>query len=83
MFKNGDTVRLIQPVIEGEIVEGGYNNKTNKLQHKVVCKINGEEHQVWLDVDKLELVKAAPTEEEAAAGAQEGGDAAGESTTVE
>lgn len=52
----GKTVRLVQPVIEGEIVDTEYNKDSRKLQHLVQWTNNGELTTRWFTEDQLELV---------------------------
>ena len=57
-MKTGAKVRLIQPVIEGEIVERRVKPVTDELEAKVRWTENGEAVERWIDLDQLELAPA-------------------------
>lgn len=55
-MKTGNTVRVVQPVISGEIVDTQYNKSSNELEHLVSWSDDGGEHQRWFSEAQLEEV---------------------------
>ena len=54
-MKKGKKVRLIQPVIEGEVVSTRYNEEKEGLEHLVEWTgSDGEVHQRWFAESDLE-----------------------------
>ena len=55
-MKIGNTVRLIQPVIQGEIVDTTFDKGVGKLQHLVAwTDETGERQQRWFSEEQLEV----------------------------
>lgn len=51
----GEIVKLIQPVIQGEIKDTEYNKDTKTLKHLVeYIGSDGETHTRWFDENQLE-----------------------------
>lgn len=57
-MKAGTKVRVIQPVIAGEVMERRINPKTDELEARVEWEEGGEKVSRWFDVDALEVVEA-------------------------
>ncbi len=55
-MEEGQTVRLIQPVIEGPIIDTRYNKDIKGLEHLVQYTIDGEVHERWFVEKQLESV---------------------------
>lgn len=57
-MKRGNTVRLIQPSIQGPIVSTRYNEEKEGLEHLVEwTDAAGETHQRWFDEADLKEVQ--------------------------
>ena len=69
-MKAGTKVRVIQPVIAGEVMERRINPKTDELEARVEWEEGGEKVSRWFDVDTLEAIPQEP-EQEPAAGNEE------------
>ena len=55
-METGNVVRLIQPVIQGEIKDTEYNKDTQMLKHLVeYVGADGETHTRWFDENQLEV----------------------------
>jgi hypothetical protein len=58
-YKIGETVRLIQPVIQGKVIDTEYNKSTESVHHLVSFKnADGEDASRWFDPKELELVES-------------------------
>lgn len=54
----GNTVRLVQPVIQGEILDTQYNKSDKCLEHLVAwAGGDGEVQQRWFNEASLEVVE--------------------------
>lgn len=58
-MKQGNTVRLIQPIIQGEVKARRINTQTDELELLVEYKDGEVLTQRWFDADLLELVQEA------------------------
>ena len=59
-MKTGDEARLIQPVIQGSIVETEYDKDKEQLKHLLEYKdVDDEVKQRWFAEDELEQVVEA------------------------
>jgi hypothetical protein len=58
-MKAGTTVRLIQPVIEGQVKERRINPATDELELLVEFTDGEATTQRWFDADQLQAVEAA------------------------
>lgn len=52
----GDSVRLVQPVINGVIIDTEYDKSTKQLRHLVEYSADGEQHQRWFVESNLEVL---------------------------
>lgn len=51
-------VRLVQPVIQGEIIDTQYNKQAKQLEHLLeYTGSDGESHERWFLESELELVE--------------------------
>jgi hypothetical protein len=58
-MKKGNTVRLMQQVVEGDIVSTRYNEETEGLEHLVEWQDNqNDTHQRWFAEVELEEVQS-------------------------
>lgn len=56
-MKMNDSVRLIQPVITGVILDTEYDKSTEQLRHLVeYTTIDGEKNQRWFQESELEVL---------------------------
>ena len=56
----GNSVRLIQPVVKGEIKDTEYDKGEKQLRHLVEWKDeSGDVHTRWFNESQLEVVKNA------------------------
>lgn len=56
-MESGQTVRLIQPVIQGQISDTRYNKEAKCLEHLVGwTDANGNVHERWFTETELELI---------------------------
>ena len=54
----GDTVKLVQPVVRGLIVDTRYDKQSKSLEHLVEYKdANGDGHARWFLESQLERAK--------------------------
>ncbi len=53
----GKTARLIQPVVQGEILDTQYNKETKELEHLLAWEENGEPQKRWFSGKLLEAVQ--------------------------
>ncbi len=54
----GDTVKLVQPVVRGLIVDTRYDKQSKGLEHLVEYKdASGDEHARWFLESQLERAK--------------------------
>lgn len=58
-MKTGTTARLIQPVIEGVVMERRINPVTDELEVLLQWTENGEPVSRWIDADQLQPVAEA------------------------
>lgn len=57
-LETGQRAKLIQPTIEGEVVDTQYNKDAKELEHLLsYVSADGEAHQRWFLVSQLEAVK--------------------------
>lgn len=63
-MKQGTTVRLIQPIIQGEVKARRINKQTDELELLVEYKDGEAMTQRWFDADLLEAVKVEAVKEE-------------------
>lgn len=55
----GKTVRLVQPVVQGEIIDTEYDKDTKQLRHLLSwVDADGETQNRWFTESQLELVGA-------------------------
>lgn len=55
-IKNGATVRLVQPVIEGQVQERRINQATDEVELRVEWQENGEPVSSWFTEAQLQEV---------------------------
>ena len=53
----GKTARLIQPVVQGEILDTQYNKESKELEHLLSWEEDGEHQQRWFSEKHLEAVQ--------------------------
>jgi len=53
----GQTARLIQPVVQGEILDTQYNKESKELEHLLAWNEDGEPQQRWFSEKHLEAVQ--------------------------
>lgn len=52
----GNTVKLVQPVVQGEITDTQYNKESKQLEHLVEwIDAAGDAHQRWFVESQLEV----------------------------
>lgn len=57
-FEAGRQVRLVQPVIQGEIIDTEYDKSHKELKHLIEWRdADGERQQRWFLESELELVE--------------------------
>lgn len=56
-MKQGNTVRLIQPEIKGQIKARRINPQTDELEMLVEFQDGAETTERWFDANKLEIVE--------------------------
>lgn len=58
MIKEGQRARLIQPVIEGEVIDTKFNKDAGELEHLLsYADASGEPHQRWFLASQLEAAQ--------------------------
>ena len=59
-MKTGDKAKIVQPVIEGSIIDTEYDKEKEQLKHLLEYEdVNGELTQRWCTEDELEQVAEA------------------------
>lgn len=61
-MKTGTTVRVVQPVIEGEVKERRINPATDELEHLVEWTEDDQLVQRWFAADQLQPVEQSAEE---------------------
>ena len=58
MIQIGSVARLIQPVVQGEVVETRYSKDAGELEHLIsFTDAAGEAHERWFPASHLEAVQ--------------------------